>query len=362
MSRSEEEEEPNGTASGSASTSEENDAQDSSTYKRKDKANPTETSVTADSEERQKVDQAETNDQTDVNKHPLQYTYSIWFNRRVQGARTQENYEKNIKKVGTFSSVEDFWDYYSHLIRPNDLPNTSDYHLFKDGIKPMWEDEANRNGGKWILRLRKGLASKYWEDLILAVLGEQFDVGPEICGAVISIRYQEDILSLWNRTATDAETKMKILETMKRVLSLDGSARLEYKNHDASIRDNSSFRNTELVPLYMGRDRDRNRDRDRDRDRDKDRIRGRDRERDHDRERDVDRYRDLDRDRDSDKEGSRDGPPSPTFLPRDKRDRAFDRERDPKDRERRLFLPDKNIGDRRPFPKKIRGPPIHQPK
>ena len=25
------------------------------------------------------------------------------------------------------------------LCRPNDLPNTSDYHLFKEGILPMWE-------------------------------------------------------------------------------------------------------------------------------------------------------------------------------------------------------------------------------
>ena len=35
--------------------------------------------------------------------------------------------------------VQDFWDFYVHLVRANDLPNTSDYHLFKDGIKPMWE-------------------------------------------------------------------------------------------------------------------------------------------------------------------------------------------------------------------------------
>lgn len=41
-----------------------------------------------------------------------------------------------------------------------------DYHLFKSGIKPMWEDSANRRGGKWMVRLRKGIASRYWEDLV----------------------------------------------------------------------------------------------------------------------------------------------------------------------------------------------------
>nr|XP_015196006.1 PREDICTED: eukaryotic translation initiation factor 4E type 2-like [Lepisosteus oculatus] len=54
----------------------------------------------------------------------------------------------------------------------------------------MWEDEANKNGGKWIIRLRKGLASRFWENIILAMLGEQFMVGEEICGVVVSIRFQ----------------------------------------------------------------------------------------------------------------------------------------------------------------------------
>ena len=71
--------------------------------------------------------------------HPTQYSYTFWFNRKLQGVRTQESYEKNIKKIGTFRSVEEFWAFYNHLVRPNDLPNTADYHLFKKGIKPMWE-------------------------------------------------------------------------------------------------------------------------------------------------------------------------------------------------------------------------------
>ena len=39
-----------------------------------------------------------------------------------------------------------------------------------------------------------GLSSRCWENLVLAMLGEQFMVGEEICGAVVSIRFQEDIL------------------------------------------------------------------------------------------------------------------------------------------------------------------------
>eukprot|EP00164_Ancoracysta_twista_P004192 GFYU01005641.1.p1 GENE.GFYU01005641.1~~GFYU01005641.1.p1 ORF type:complete len:206 (-),score=31.52 GFYU01005641.1:201-818(-) len=179
-------------------------------------------------------------------QHPLQHKYVLWFVRRTPGSRSQESYEKNIKKICSFGSVEAFWRYYNHLVRPSDLPNTSDYLLFKEGIKPMWEDEANAKGGKWIVRLKKGLASQYWEDLLFGTVGDQFDVGEEICGAVVSIRFQEDIISVWNRSANDRETTLKIRDTIKRVLQLPSNTVMEYKAHDASMKDNSSFRNTDV--------------------------------------------------------------------------------------------------------------------
>ena len=45
---------------------------------------------------------------------------------------------------------------------------------------------------------------------LLAVLGEQFIVGNEICGVVISIRPVEDIIAIWNRTADDSLITGKI--------------------------------------------------------------------------------------------------------------------------------------------------------
>ena len=65
-------------------------------------------------------------------------------------------------------------------------------------------------GGKWMLKLKKGIASRYWEEVVLAIIGEQFDVGAEICGAVISIRTNEDIISIWNKTADNKEAVDKI--------------------------------------------------------------------------------------------------------------------------------------------------------
>jgi translation initiation factor 4E len=96
------------------------------------------------------------------------------------------------------------------MIRTNDMKTTTDYHLFKNGIKPTWEDAQNEKGGKWMIRLKKGLSSRYWEEILIAIIGEQFDVGNEICGAVVSVRAAEDILSVWNRNSENTEAKNKI--------------------------------------------------------------------------------------------------------------------------------------------------------
>ncbi|XP_078266371.1 eukaryotic translation initiation factor 4E type 2 isoform X4 [Rhinoraja longicauda] len=176
-------------------------------------------------------------------EHPLQYNYTFWYSRRTPGRPTSsQSYEQNVKQIGTFASVEQFWRFYSHLVRPGDLTGHSDFHLFKDGIKPMWEDDANKNGGKWIIRLRKGLASRCWENLILAMLGEQFMVGEEICGAVVSVRFQEDIISIWNKTACDQATTARIRDTLRRVLNLPPNTIMEYKTHTDSIKIKPRFR------------------------------------------------------------------------------------------------------------------------
>ncbi|KAA8587307.1 hypothetical protein FQN60_016169 [Etheostoma spectabile] len=110
-------------------------------------------------------------------EHPLQYNYTFWYSRRTPGrpASTQ-SYEQNIKQIGSFAS-----------------------------------DDANKMGGKWIIRLRKGLASRCWENLILAMLGEQFMVGEEICGAVVSVRFQVCVFVMcWGRTSLEKNTSMWI--------------------------------------------------------------------------------------------------------------------------------------------------------
>ena len=189
-------------------------------------------------------------------EHRIQNEYTFWYHRR-RGDKKNVDYNESTKQVETFGTVEQFWAVYDHIVRPNDFKVTTDYHLFKKGIKPTWEDPANNSGGKWMVRLKKGLASRYWEELVLAIIGEQFDVGQEICGAVVSVRNSEDIISVWNKNSDNKEATNKIRDQMRRILKLPSFISVEYKKHVDAKADGSSFRNPSMVWKASPRNADR---------------------------------------------------------------------------------------------------------
>ena len=130
-------------------------------------------------------------------EHPLKSTWIVWYRPPTS---KYSDYEKSTIPLAHFSTVESFWAVYTHLKRPSTLPSVSDYHIFRKGIRPVWEDEENKRGGKWIMRLKKGVSDRYWEDLLFAIVGDQFaEAGEEVCGAVLSVRSGEDVLSVWTR-------------------------------------------------------------------------------------------------------------------------------------------------------------------
>ena len=61
------------------------------------------------------------------------------------------------------------------------------YFFIRIFSEPFGRQKSSSNDADIVLT---GLASRCWENMILAMLGEQFMVGEEICGAVVSVRHQ----------------------------------------------------------------------------------------------------------------------------------------------------------------------------
>ncbi|KAG2378744.1 hypothetical protein C9374_007892 [Naegleria lovaniensis] len=172
-----------------------------------------------------------------LDKHPLGHTFTFSYFRKEKGI----DYEDCMKTVGDFSTVEEFWALYTHMKRPYELKVSMDYHLFKQGIKPMWEDEKNKNGGRLMLRCKSGYSARIWEDLLLSFIGQQFTNDDDINGVVISIRDNHDIISIWNKNGDDEKIQETLKHDVMTLLNLPSQTKLEYKAHKDAIQTHTKM-------------------------------------------------------------------------------------------------------------------------
>ncbi|GAA5988943.1 hypothetical protein JCM10908_006239 [Rhodotorula pacifica] len=110
--------------------------------------------------------------------HPLYSPWTLWFDSATKQDKAK-SWEESLAKVISFQSVEHFWGLYNNIVPPSNLGAGSNYYLFKQGIKPAWEDAANEKGGKWSVQLPRGKYSdqidQYWLYTMLAAIGETFE-------------------------------------------------------------------------------------------------------------------------------------------------------------------------------------------
>lgn len=166
---------------------------------------------------------------------PLHRRWVLWFDN----PRTKPDdvsWKDNLKKCGTFSTAEEYWQVFNNIKPASQLPIGSNYHIFMEGVEPMWEDPGNSRGGKFVLTMQKrdskaGKCDEWWIFTTLAVIGETMDMhGNEICGAVVSIRKSQDRIALWLKSC-DRENCVQIGLRWKKALEVSNKTPLKYQSH-----------------------------------------------------------------------------------------------------------------------------------
>ncbi len=169
--------------------------------------------------------------------HPLHRPWCLWYDSKKTAK--DNDYEHSLVQVSTINTVEDFWIVQHHTKKPSLLDVGANYHLFHQGVKPMWEDPTNVQGGKWVATLTtKDELSRLdalWEDALMSAIGEYLDpVGDEVTGVVLGKRKANVKVSVWTRSKDNAEAQMAIGRQMRKELALDNSTSLEFFPHKDS--------------------------------------------------------------------------------------------------------------------------------
>ena len=134
-----------------------------------------------------KADAVEQHPSRTDGQHMLESGWTVWWD---EGKMRVGDYADHLQNLGSFRSVEEFWNMYTSLSRPNQLHHMSHYRgfsssslffsisnakmlrqtfrrqksswltltrsrvaVFREGVLPMWE--AFPTGGSWIVRFKK---------------------------------------------------------------------------------------------------------------------------------------------------------------------------------------------------------------
>ncbi|EFW99548.1 cap-binding protein [Grosmannia clavigera kw1407] len=188
-------------------------------------------------------------------KHRLMHTWTLWFTKPASGKG--DNWNDLLKEVITFNSVEEFWGIYNNIAPVSELALKSDYHLFKAGVRPEWEDAQNKHGGKWSYSFRDKRnvdIDEMWLHTMLGAIGETLEEeeDDEVMGVVVNVRKAFFRIGVWTRTIGksipgrgDGDTSggkgrspekareilLAIGRRFKEVLKLPDNEQLEFSGH-----------------------------------------------------------------------------------------------------------------------------------
>ncbi|CDW55711.1 IF4E domain containing protein [Trichuris trichiura] len=167
--------------------------------------------------------------------HPLKYSWCLWF---LDGESTSTSWEERLDRVAAVSTLE---DYICWLIRV-----CTDLYFFKRGIRPLWDDPANVNGGRWILSMgdNMGRMDAVWMHLLICLVGSWFrTLQAQICGVVANVRKRKSKICVWTNCASEKAKTIKIgyasLSAVKEFLKIQDV--MVYEVHEGRRKVNHKF-------------------------------------------------------------------------------------------------------------------------
>ncbi|ESL07777.1 eukaryotic translation initiation factor eIF-4E [Trypanosoma rangeli SC58] len=218
-----------------------------------------------------------------LKKHPLHSPWTLWYDSI--STYDSERWELSLVEVMTVHTVEEFFVMLHYCKPPHVLRLSAQYHFFREGVKPMWEDPRNKDGGKLWFGLddkkvgdvgkkwenvttgataggekdgtnagnnnsssnhgakakkdeheaeKKPEFDTMWENLLMALVGEYLDPEPEgehIMGLVLSKRKYQNRIALWLRDASASEAVARIEKKLVKEAGLPPSVKIIFTPH-----------------------------------------------------------------------------------------------------------------------------------
>jgi translation initiation factor 4E len=178
----------------------------------------------------------------------LRCEWSIWEQIMQQSDSKASQYSDATHKIATFGTVKNFWRYWNYLPQPSLLLDGKKFvreqadgrsvvnaiMIFREGIKPEWEDASNARGGHFQFQLRPALGGgkidEYWNNIVLGMIGSTIEPADMITGVRLvdklsQTRSASIRIEVWFTNYDDTEKVDQLQRSLERCMTtrLDGS-------------------------------------------------------------------------------------------------------------------------------------------
>lgn len=160
--------------------------------------------------------------------------------------KNESEYSELVKKLCEFGTLEDFWEIYQFIKKPENCKQGLEISIFKSNIKPLWEDEANKQGGKVSLKIKKEYSNVIWDEFVYRLIGNNFPVinNDEINGILSSIKRDSNFIQIWFKNY-NSSTLNDISLSIRQILNIPDNVELDIrpfnKEKDFNSHNNNNY-------------------------------------------------------------------------------------------------------------------------
>jgi translation initiation factor 4E len=152
--------------------------------------------------------------------YPLDCVWDLSFKGKTayKKQQSENDWLSTYKHIYKIDTVNTFWKVFNNIHPWTDLHVGSIYALFKQNIKPSWEDPLNINGCSYVFYLnrnrldRDSMNELYW-NVLMFLIGNETKYHDYFNGVSFERKYRGDKITLWC-TAHSEDMLTMVLENI----------------------------------------------------------------------------------------------------------------------------------------------------
>jgi hypothetical protein len=117
---------------------------------------------------------------------PFQYHWTVWYEKHFDSGNFEDRLyilHEDVADIATFYRVYNNYPWDKVKLRDT-------VHIFRKGVKPVWEDPENLKGGSWTFRVPKAKSQAFFHEVAILCMANEFQAalesGPSLFSVLLS--------------------------------------------------------------------------------------------------------------------------------------------------------------------------------